>query len=466
MPLLSSLAPSTPVNQGLAFVNKPMYPEIIGMLDNAKKSKAAQAKMAQEKLSNDLDWIDDQEFDSSKLDQDDATELNMGFEAVQAKAIKMARDGGSPRVDEDIRKGFSSLSSISQQMASNKATKTEYIGQMKKDGQFFYSDRAKVGGLFREEEDRARKARTSKALGKPFEGNTNPDYEGIMNNPESWNRNELYKKTFESMGENTTNVYRKLDNGESLSIEEREIINADIFKRDAKGVREFDRARGEYILKDEMSDASLRFITDNKEGAAYKAIQFDLEQSRANGEDITFNQQAMRSLVASGVGIQKQTDLTVKDSPSNKKGGLTPADEAKLKFTKSFSEAAANGDPKDINNHLATLSGMVEGVSYKFVNGKIEAEVSKIYLEKMGMDMSTMTNEDFGNLFDTKEKVVNTSSVTLTYPFGKKGYEKTMYKILNTTKHLNAQTRSGTMDIVGGQEQEDLIEIPGVEIPK
>ena len=54
MSFIDSLTPQQPVNKGLAYTSKPLYPELIGMMQQQKKQDLEEAKFKQKAQKDDL----------------------------------------------------------------------------------------------------------------------------------------------------------------------------------------------------------------------------------------------------------------------------------------------------------------------------------------------------------------------------------------------------------------------------
>ena len=430
----TGLAPSQPVNKGLAFDVKPIYPQIISMLETAKSQKLEQDKLNYARGQAGIEYMNEAAPDITKFD-DFQAKVTMGrYSKIQRDAIGLANKGLDAGRDIDTQGAVNDMNVQAQSFRSSNAKEAE-VKKGVNDGSLGFYNKEAFGTGMLQEKQRAQTALQAKMEGKEYEGTTYPQYEKLLKREDLKDANAVSGGFWDEFEDNrTSSVFRSNEDGKPY-VGVFDMPNVDIYKTDATGKTL--RVNGMPVVVDEASDEMLDYIMTTSKG-----YDKNLDYRLTLEEGITKGQLVARDakMKLNGVTISKYAPLPT-DATTN---AAAIKQQQRIEFIKTGLDLAVDGSPEKINKYLSILSKSAgTGVSFEHnpTTKTIRQIYTKSYFAGLGIDM-TDPKAFAQYLKNMGAKILSDGTIGKDLPFDEGSKENTIYTILETAGHTEAEDRS------------------------
>lgn len=361
MPSIFSLAPTTPVNRGLAAEVSPLYPEKIALLQQVRTSKAAKAASDRAIRVENYDYSEKKKIDPEGLDTD---QLKMGMETYNEIMVGFSKD-----VDKNLDPAYSGENKYREQLndLANWVTRTKASGIVAANilsgassgGDYWWLDEDLTRDGVIVERDRVKNSLQI------------ANFDDIVENPEYFSLNNLQK----NFNENQALTYEQewseitIDGSDESVLRLQNLIKGDVWERNDDGSYVYDN--GDRVIKSTPPDSFLeRVRSDDK---YFSVIKRDASKNNLSWQEFSWQKFLETSDISQ---IEKSIRTTA--PPIDRAGGVERQEATK--FLRQVYKAMVPGS-KTAKTIMATLGG--GGVSYTQEGSKVKVSVTKTYLDSM-----------------------------------------------------------------------------------
>lgn len=438
-----NLAPTQPVNKGLAFDIKPIYPEVISMMESAKAQKLESDKFEYKKQQDGLNFIQESKVDTQDLNPAQTEYVGLLWKGIENSSIQSMAKGVNIQADLGIRGSVTDLTTQAERFRASNQELKDITTRLDK-GDLGHYDPALLGAALQEEQQKSMANVMAKNKGEEYEGSLDPDYQAVLERQDLKNHSNIAADAFEKYETKRKSFVTAAKVGDGDFAMSLDMPDADMFVRDAKG---------EIVLDDNYQPVMLDVAP--KEFVRYQ-METDPEYMKSVDYRISISPEGTTrgDIIArdfrenaQGVTVGSMSRIPVD------RGGEPTDTEAKqalrLEYVQRGSDVAKSGNTQQINNWLAGVSQNINGVNYNYTpdGEQIVAEYTKPFFEAEGIDITSGNVEDF---FGAGAKLLKNGSVVKEMPFGKANYAESLMDILNTSKHIKPEDRIGALNIVEG----------------